>query len=117
MLRKRTIVNLLLVLSLVAALLVACGPTPEPTTVPEAEPTTAPEPEPTEAAEPTAEPEPEMDAVSQIEFTEPVELEFWHTKTGSEEELLNEIVAEFNATWRRRRRWRWIRTWRARSTV
>ena len=98
MLRKRTIVNLLLVLSLVAALLVACGPTPEPTTVPEAEPTTAPEPEPTEAAEPTAEPEPEMDAVSQIEFTEPVELEFWHTKTGSEEELLNEIVAEFNAT-------------------
>ena len=42
--------------------------------------------------------EPEVDAVSQIEFTEPVELEFWHTKTRSQEELLNEIVAEFNAT-------------------
>ena len=27
-----------------------------------------------------------------------IELEFWHTKTGSQEELLNLIVAEFNAT-------------------
>jgi len=29
---------------------------------------------------------------------EKIELEFWHTKTGSQEELLNSIVAEFNAT-------------------
>ncbi len=29
---------------------------------------------------------------------EKIELEFWHTKTGSQEELLNLIVAEFNAT-------------------
>ena len=29
---------------------------------------------------------------------EVIELEFWHTKTRSQEELLNEIVAEFNAT-------------------
>jgi len=28
----------------------------------------------------------------------PVELTFWHTKTGSQEELLNEIVADFNAS-------------------
>jgi ABC-type glycerol-3-phosphate transport system substrate-binding protein len=96
---KRSVLNLLVILSLVATLLIACGPTPEPTAAPEA--TEAPEatkaPEPTEEVEePTAEPEPEMDAVSQIEFTEPVELEFWHTKTGSQEELLNEIVADFN---------------------
>ena len=97
---KRSVLNLLVILSLVATLLIACGPTPEPTKAPEPteapEATKAPEPEPTEAAEPTAEPEPEMDAVSQIEFADPVELEFWHTKTGSQEELLNEIVAEFN---------------------
>ncbi len=98
MLRKRTILNWVLVLSLVAAFLTACGATPEPTTAPEAEPTTAPEVAPTEAAEPTAEPEAALDDVSQIEFTEPVELEFWHTKTGSQEELLNGIVADFNAT-------------------
>ncbi|MBN1582623.1 MAG: extracellular solute-binding protein [Anaerolineae bacterium] len=29
---------------------------------------------------------------------ETIELEFWHTKTGSQEELLNEIVADFNAS-------------------
>jgi ABC-type glycerol-3-phosphate transport system substrate-binding protein len=28
---------------------------------------------------------------------ETIELEFWHTKTGSQEELLNKIVADFNA--------------------
>ena len=44
------------------------------------------------------EPEAAMDEVSQIEFADPVELEFWHTKTGSQEELLNAIVADFNAS-------------------
>jgi ABC-type glycerol-3-phosphate transport system substrate-binding protein len=29
---------------------------------------------------------------------ETIELELWHTKTGSQEELLNEIVADFNAS-------------------
>jgi ABC-type glycerol-3-phosphate transport system substrate-binding protein len=29
---------------------------------------------------------------------EKIELEFWHTKTGSQQELLNLIVSEFNAT-------------------
>jgi multiple sugar transport system substrate-binding protein/sn-glycerol 3-phosphate transport system substrate-binding protein len=34
-----------------------------------------------------------------VKFTgETVELDFWHTKTGSQEELLNVIVSEFNAT-------------------
>ena len=164
---KRSLLNLLVILSLVAALLVACGPTPEPTQAPEPTEapaaTKAPEAEPTEAAEPPPEPEAAMDEVSQIEFADPVELEFWHTKTGSQEELLNEIVADFNdsneygitvvptsiegsydqfsrtqwlawrlarcrtwwwpirawwrSTWRRRRRWRWIRTSRVRSTA
>ena len=44
------------------------------------------------------EPEPVMDEISQVEITDFVELEFWHTKTGSQEELLNEIVASFNDT-------------------
>ena len=97
---KRSLLNLLVILSLVVALLVACGPTPEPTQAPEPTEapaaTKAPEAEPTEAAEPPPEPEAAMDEVSQIEFADPVELEFWHTKTGSQEELLNAIVADFN---------------------
>lgn len=40
----------------------------------------------------------DKDEVGKVEITESIELEFWHTKTGSQEELLNEIVAEFNAT-------------------
>jgi peptide/nickel transport system substrate-binding protein len=96
MLRKRTILNLFLVVSLLAAFLAACGPTEEPTKAPDVAPTKAPEAQPTKAPEAT--PEPEVDAVSQIEFTEPVELQFWHTKTRSQEELLNEIVADFNAS-------------------
>jgi peptide/nickel transport system substrate-binding protein len=47
---KRVVFTLLLVLSLMASMLAACGPTPEPTKAPEA-------PEPTKAPEPTTPPE------------------------------------------------------------
>ncbi|MBN1642371.1 MAG: extracellular solute-binding protein [Anaerolineae bacterium] len=42
---------------------------------------------------------PKKDDIGAIKLgDETVELEFWHTKTGSQEELLNLIVADFNAT-------------------
>jgi multiple sugar transport system substrate-binding protein/sn-glycerol 3-phosphate transport system substrate-binding protein len=41
---------------------------------------------------------PKKDDISSVEFSGTTELEFWHTKTGSQEELLNLIVSEFNAT-------------------
>jgi peptide/nickel transport system substrate-binding protein len=61
---KRAVFSLLIVLTLVAALLAACGPTPEPTKPPEptaavVEPTAAP-------VEPTAPPEAEKDLLDQV---------------------------------------------------
>ncbi len=68
---KRAVLSLLLVLSLLAGVLAACGPTPEPTSAPE--PTAAaPEateaaPEPTEAApEPTEAPPVEEDLLDEV---------------------------------------------------
>jgi ABC-type glycerol-3-phosphate transport system substrate-binding protein len=87
---------MIVILSSMVLGLVACGGEEEPTATPKPEETVA---EPAETAEETAvepEPEPEVDEISQIEITDYVELEFWHTKTRSQEELLNEIVADFN---------------------
>jgi peptide/nickel transport system substrate-binding protein len=56
---KRAVLNLFLILTLVATVLAACGPTEEPTAVPE--PTKAAEPEPTKAPEPTEPPKPGAD--------------------------------------------------------
>ncbi|HSR31756.1 MAG TPA: transporter substrate-binding domain-containing protein, partial [Anaerolineae bacterium] len=69
--RKHAVFSLLLVLTLVASLLAACGPTPEPTQAPEptaaaVEPTAVPE-EPTAVPEePTQEPEVEKDLLEQV---------------------------------------------------
>ena len=42
---------------------------------------------------------PKKGAISSVKLgKETIELEFWHTKTGSQDELLNEIVADFNAS-------------------
>jgi peptide/nickel transport system substrate-binding protein len=62
---KRAVLSLLLVLSLLAGVLAACGPTPEPTSAPEP---TAAAPEATEAApEPTeAPPEAEQDLLDEV---------------------------------------------------
>ncbi len=38
------------------------------------------------------------DKIGKVEITDSVQLELWHTKTRSQEELLNEIVADFNAS-------------------
>jgi len=42
---------------------------------------------------------PAKDDISRVKLGQAtIELEFWHTKTSSQEELLNEIIADFNAT-------------------
>ncbi len=96
-----------MILSALVLGLAACQPAAEPTDAPEAvEEAVAEEPVAEEpvveepAEEPAVEPEPEpmMDDISMIEIADVVELELWHTKTRSQEELLNEIVADFNAT-------------------
>jgi ABC-type glycerol-3-phosphate transport system substrate-binding protein len=91
----------ILILILAMGLLVSCGgdeveeAADDTTTAGEVADTTEEVADTTEevAAEPD---EPEMDAISQIEITEPITLEFWHTKTRSQQELLDEIVADFN---------------------
>jgi len=81
-----------MILSALVLGLAACQPAAEPTDAPE----TAVEPVEEPAVEP--EPEPEMDAISQVEITDAIEISLWHTKSSSQEDLLNEIVADFNKT-------------------
>ena len=86
---KRTLFSLLAVLMVLSLLVAACGPTAEPTTVPE--PTEA-APEPTSegtAPEPTAE-EPKAPALTGT-------INLWHSWKENEIESLNEVVAAFQA--------------------
>lgn len=104
MLNKRW--NYILIFILAMGMLVACGgdevEEAADTTTEEVADTTEEVADTTEEAADTTEEvaeepeEPEMDAISQIEISDPVTLEFWHTKTRSQQELLDEIVADFN---------------------
>jgi multiple sugar transport system substrate-binding protein len=86
--------NLLITLSLVATLLLtACAKTAAPTATeaPKAAPTATPKP-----AEPTATPEP----AGPYENVDPsgAKVLWWHQHSGSRQEGLDEMIAEFNAS-------------------
>jgi multiple sugar transport system substrate-binding protein len=111
----RNIVVLLTAFVLVLVLATACGGGEDATNTPQPEPTQAPA-EPTKAPEPTAAPEeptkvPEPTEETMMEPCAPategplagidirgVTLDWWHQHSGSREEQLMEMMAEFNDT-------------------
>ena len=89
--------KLLVLLMLLAVVLSACAPAATPTPTPRPQPTTPPPTAQPTTPPPTAVPTEVLDPISQIDPSGQ-EVLFWHVSTQIHEEVLLELIEEFNST-------------------